>query len=105
MNDDDDDILAQLVTRLDIDVAVSSLRKLGFYGIKFNGYYHMYRIHPRDSASIEELDIAITSQQDHLKITWNKKESEFVHTWHQWLEFTRSVTPSSKTRSIQIGSV
>ena len=95
-NDDDEEILAQLQL-LDIDSAISALRKLGFHGVKFNEEYHMYRIHPRDSASIEELDITMTKAYN-FNVTWNKGECECIHTWDQWLNFIESVTPGKKRR-------
>jgi hypothetical protein len=95
MSSDDEEILAQLVVRLDIDSAISALRKIGFYGIKINGGYHMYRIHPRDSASIEELEIAMTSK-NYFNVTWNKGGRECIQTWDQWLDFVGSINPGKK---------
>ena len=93
MSADDEQILAQLLTQLDIDSAIATLRKLGFCGIKYNGEYHMYRVHPHDSASIEELDIAMIPKNS-FKLTWNRSSCEYVQTWDQWLDFIRSVTPA-----------
>ena len=97
----DDEILAQLMTQLDIDSAIATLRKLGFYGIKYDDEYHMYRIHPHDSTSIEELDIALTTKNS-FRVTWNRNSSEYVQTWDQWLDFVRSVTPAKRIISADL---
>lgn len=113
MNQDDDSILDHLLNELDIESAISRLKRIGFSIVSVPNqrqkYHHLHRF--QDSCNEHEDVFIQTNSRNHFLIKYACQGlvatyPDIITTWDEWVAFVRQLTfrfPSPKRKVEQTG--
>ncbi len=89
---DDDSIMHQLATELDIQSAAARLKRVGFTHTNLSTRQQVHHFHRTNGDGTEMLSITLDGNRFLVAWAYDDKRTEYVDvisSWEQWIDFVR----------------